>query len=315
MFTLLRLSFQEFSESHVLNIIQIIKDLDDLHDFESFLILSPKTFKAEKVIRGIRQKPIVLIGKVNLPWRYLQKTVNKNSLAIVFYKRISSSFLSNFVNHNLRGIHGLKTIFIEISTEFWFRKESQLINNFFTRRGFTAAIHIHERNDSTKVGELVPNLKLFGDSYIDITNLPIEGWFIGKLSNNLSNFYINLPENNNDIPRMFMAPGNGQTTVYGLSGRLFEMFIDFMNIKTFYHQINSSSSRFRENEADVDSVRAFIINDTLDAAPYVHTVYPVDQEYLSYPLEMVTWCLMIPFQKTPSNLYIVYLFENSYSYG
>lgn len=304
--SIFQISVNLILESNAQKLSKVVKNLDNNYDFKNIVILSTD-FGAEFSEHFINdlEKPIILIGMKEFT---LKEIINKNTLIIVFYENLNSIFLKYFVNINLRGLRNLKTIFIDLKSSLWFRNQSQLLGNIFSRRGFWNSIHIHIENDSLKFGELIPFESKCGDIYNDLTDIPIQKWFGVKISRNLPNIKIKIPNEQNDIPRIFVFEKNGKRNIYGTSGRLFHVFLNHMNIK--YDIFKMKPNWFSGSSLDFDAIKALIFNDTLDLTPYVHVAYPVDNEYLSYPLEILDWCLMVPFQKEiEKEIYIILPFR------
>lgn len=299
------LNIAEIPENHLNNLLEIIQKLDNIYDFQNFIFLTSHEFYIPNNMLQLNNKPKIIAGNVEYPSNKLRHLIHKNSLNIVAFKDIDSYFLSNFVNKNLRGLHGLKTLFIEIDTDFWFQNSTKVFQNKIYQRGFLNSIYIHNIKVSTKVGKIIFYKNKLGAIFEDITKEPIIEWFSKGISKILANLNVKIPHILNDVPRIFEINCN----VNGFSGRLFYEFLNNMNVK--YEIVNVKRKPGNPFSAVwFNEVKSLIFSDSLDLSPYVYTTFPIDHELLSYPLEASDWCLMVPMEKeVPKEAYIVMPFH------
>lgn len=258
----------------------LVEQLDDFYNFTTIIIFLPTHFVLE-----IPQKPIIILNNQLLSKRPLIQSINKKSLILGFVDEIEDD--QRFLMENFKGLHQLYSIFVITSNSSVFDDQHFLRYNPFREHGFNNMIFIFKEQGRVKVGTLHHYLQKNEDTFVEITHTPVNKLFANKLKT-ATHFIVPALFRTNDYPRHFLV----NNKIYGLSGRLFSAFMEFMHIT-----VNEIDPSLAGALSFSPTALQFLTSESIcEISPYIFTNYADFELLWSYPIEIVEWCIMVPVQ-------------------
>ncbi|XP_055856660.1 uncharacterized protein LOC129919711 [Episyrphus balteatus] len=106
-----------------------------------------------------------------------------------------------------------------------------------------------------------------------------------------------------DVPRVFILKNHGKNRIVGRHANIIQLFAKHMNIKIVYN--------FQPNSDEEKILREFR-NENRELSVNSYAMFDLDHIGRSYPLDMVSWCIMVPLRsEVPKSDYVIISFDRA----